>query len=220
MANKQTKKAAASRRAKIEAARKAERARQARNRTFIIIGSALALAALVIGVAFLISEAESGDGEGTTTASATGEPGAIEGSRTWEDLSRNHVEGDVDYPMTPPAGGDHAAAWLNCDADVYQDEVNSANAVHSLEHGAVWVTYNDSASDADVEALTERVSSTPYSLMSPLAAQDSPIVLTAWGNQLALDTADDPRVDEFFTTFVQGEQTPEPGAACTGGISE
>ncbi|RBM04705.1 DUF3105 domain-containing protein [Streptomyces sp. PT12] len=217
MANKQTKKAAAGRRAKIEAARNAERARQARNRTFIIIGSALALAALVIGVAFLIAEAENGDGEGGTV-SATGEPGAIEGARTWEDLSRNHVETDIDYAMTPPAGGDHAAAWLNC--DVYEDEVPEENAVHSLEHGAVWVTYNDSASDADVEALTERVSSTPYSLMSPLADQESPIVLTAWGNQLPLDTADDPRVDEFFETFVQGEQTPEPGAACTGGVSE
>jgi hypothetical protein len=25
-------------------------------------------------------------------------------------------------------------------------------------------------------------------------------------------------VDQFFTKYVQGPQTPEPGAACTGGM--
>ncbi|WP_049579770.1 DUF3105 domain-containing protein [Streptomyces sp. SBT349] len=222
MANKQSRKTTTTaRRAKIEKARREERARERRNRTFLIVGSALAVAALVIGVAVLVSSAGDDDGgEEGATVSATGEPGTIEGSRTWEDLSRNHVETDVEYAMAPPVGGDHAAAWANCDADVYEEELGEENAVHSLEHGAVWVTYNDAAAEADIETLTTRVSSTPYSLMSPLPDQESPIVLTAWGNQLALDSADDPRVAEFFDTFVQGEQTPEPGAPCTGGVPQ
>ena len=37
-------------------------------------------------------------------------------------------------------GGDHFARWLAC--DVYDEEVPAELAVHSLEHGAVWVTYD------------------------------------------------------------------------------
>ncbi|NEE21288.1 DUF3105 domain-containing protein, partial [Streptomyces sp. SID7499] len=94
------------------------------------------------------------------------------------------------------------------------------NAVHSLEHGAVWVTYNDKASDADIEALTKKVKSTPYSLMSPVKDQKDPLMLSAWGKQVTVKSATDDRVAQFFTKYVQGPQTPEPGAACTGGLDK
>lgn len=45
-------------------------------------------------------------------------------------------------------------------------------------------------------------------------------MLTAWGKQVAVDSAKDPRVDQFFAKYVQGPQTPEPGAACTGGMGD
>ena len=50
--------------------------------------------------------------------------------------------------------------------------------------------------------------------MSPYPEQASPIMLSAWGVQLAVDSADDPRVDQFLAKFRQGPQTPEPGATC------
>ncbi|NED05018.1 DUF3105 domain-containing protein, partial [Streptomyces sp. SID6648] len=50
--------------------------------------------------------------------------------------------------------------------------------------------------------------------------QKDPIVLSAWGHQRTVTGADDPNVDAFFEKFVQGEQTPEPGAACTNGLSQ
>jgi hypothetical protein len=121
--------------------------------------------------------------------------------------------------MSPPAGGDHNDAWANCDAVVYDVEVPEVNAVHSLEHGAVWITYNDQASDADVRALTERVNQTSYTFLSPYPDQESPITLTAWGHQLGVEQASDQRVDRFLEEYVQGEQTPEPGAACTNGMT-
>ena len=52
--------------------------------------------------------------------------------------------------------------------------------------------------------------------MSPLPEQESPIVLTAWGRTLEVDSADDERVDEFLRSYTNGPQTPEKGAACVG----
>lgn len=92
------------------------------------------------------------------------------------------------------------------------------NAVHALEHGAVWVTYTGKADKADVDALAAKVKKTPYSLMSPYANQDAPLILSAWGHQVAVKSAKDPEVDKFFAAYVQGRQTPEPGASCTGGV--
>jgi hypothetical protein len=91
--------------------------------------------------------------------------------------------------------------------------------VHSLEHGAVWVTYNDDVSDGDVEELAGLIEGEPYGLMSPLPEQESPIVLTAWGRSLELDDAGDDRIGDFITAYASGTQTPERGAACLGNTS-
>lgn len=209
----------AARRAKIEEARRKERAHDRRNRLIAIIASAVVVAALVGGATVLLAGADDDDEENGPQANPSASSD-IRGEQTWSGLTQKHVETDVDYLMDPPVGGDHSSIWMNCDADVYEDEIPDENAVHSLEHGAVWVTYNEAAADADIQALAERVSATSYSLMSPKPAQESPIVLTAWGHQLALDSASDERVATFFETYVQGAQTPEPGAACGGGRAE
>jgi hypothetical protein len=62
------------------------------------------------------------------------------------------------------------------------------------------------------------VKKTPYTLMSPYENQQAPLMLSAWGHQLTVRSASDPAVDKFFATYVQGSQTPEPGAPCTGGV--
>ncbi|MFE4663483.1 DUF3105 domain-containing protein [Streptomyces sp. NPDC056716] len=199
----------ASRRARIEEQRRAERARERRGRIITIAVSTAIVLSLIGGGWYLLDSANQQEQE---------QAAPVEGEQTWEDLSQTHVEEEVDYPMTPPVGGDHDGVWQNCDGDVYTEAIIDENAVHSLEHGAVWVTYNTEASDADVETLTERVQSTPYTLISPYDDSDSPITLSAWGHQLKVTEASDPRIDEFFEKYIQGSQTPEPGAACTGGI--
>ncbi|MEU5716708.1 DUF3105 domain-containing protein [Streptomyces sp. NPDC020403] len=160
--------------------------------------------------------------EGREKGQESGQPaaGAIPGERSWgaKKLTRNHVATDVTYPMEPPVGGDHAPAWLNCDGVVYEKAVPNVNAVHALEHGAVWVTYDDKAAEADIAKLASRVGSTPYTLMSPYEGQAGTIMLSAWGKQLTVDGADDRRVAQFLAQYVQGAQTPEPGAPCTGGV--
>ncbi|MGW2592290.1 DUF3105 domain-containing protein [Streptomyces sp. NPDC001515] len=207
--------ASAARRAKLEEARRQERARERRSRVLTIAAAVVVVAGLVVGGGYLMNAADEQD-KAETAAKAS----PVEGEKSWDKLTQNHVEKKVDYPMNPPVGGDHNPVWMNCDADVYGKEIPKENAVHSLEHGAVWVTYTSKAAADDVKALEKKVSATPYSLMSPLEDQGSPLMLSAWGKQLAVKNASDPRVAQFFTKYVQGAQTPEPGAACTGGLSQ
>lgn len=133
-------------------------------------------------------------------------------------LTRNHVQGQVDYPEVPPTGGDHNAAPQQC--AVYTAEIAPEHALHSLEHGAVWVTYSPEVDSDEVEALAAKVSGDPYLLMSPVAEQENPIMVTAWARQLSLDSAADDRLDDFITAYSRtGPQTPERGAACVGNTS-
>jgi len=44
----------------------------------------------------------------------------------------------------------------------------------------------------------------------------APIVATAWGKQLSVIIADDPRLAKFVTVYTQGPTDPERGAACQG----
>ncbi|MGI5198651.1 DUF3105 domain-containing protein [Streptomyces sp. CA-288835] len=214
-------KASASRKARIEEMRRAEKARERRNRILTITASVVIVGGLVAGGAYLIST-QSEDDSSTSSAAQKGKfVKGEDGVRTWNTkLTQGHVSGDVKYAMNPPVGGDHNQVWMNCDGDVYTDEIKKVNAVHSLEHGAVWVTYNSKASDADVKALAEKVEKTPYSLMSPVEDQKDPIMLSAWGAQRTVTSAKDPNVNKFFEKYVQGEQTPEKGAACTGGLAK
>ena len=203
------------RRARIEQMRRAEQSRERRSRIITIAVSGVVVAGLVgFGVFALNKESEKKE-QKVAEAKAP-----VIGEKSWEakKLGRKHVDKAVTYPMKPPVGGDHNQVWMNCNGDVYKEPIPDMNAVHSLEHGAVWVTYNAKAPAADVTKLSAKVKETPYTLMSPVKDQAGVIMLSAWGKQLSVDRADDPRVSKFLTKYVQGPQTPEPGAACTNGL--
>ncbi|QIZ00736.1 DUF3105 domain-containing protein [Streptomyces sp. S1D4-11] len=180
---------AEARRARAEELRRARRARERGNRIITIGLSTAILAGLVGGGWYLIDYANKKEQELAAP---------IADVKTWSNLSRNHVTTKVDYPMTPPAGGDHLPIWQNCNGDVYTHQIQDGNAVHSLEHGAVWVTYNNKATDADVKALAAKARDTPHTLISPYPSQSSPITLNAWGHQLNLNKESDPRVNKFL----------------------
>ncbi|MCX5139846.1 MULTISPECIES: DUF3105 domain-containing protein [unclassified Streptomyces] len=219
------------RRTRIEQMRNADRARDRRTRVLVISLSAVVVAGLVtFGTYTLLDRSEASadqkaadakDAKQSGTEEEQPADGPVKGEKTWDakKLTRNHVTETVSYPMKPPVGGDHSPVWMNCDGEVYKKAIPDMNAVHALEHGSVWVTYTDKASAADVDKLAERVAKTPYSLMSPYKDQDGTLMLSAWGKQVTVDSADDPRVAQFFAKYVQGPQTPEPGAACTGGLA-
>jgi hypothetical protein len=142
---------------------------------------------------------------------------AIAGLVEKNDLKRDHVEVPVTYDTSPPMGGAHHPVWQNCDGRVYDQPVKNEHAVHSLEHGAVWFTYRPGLPAGELDKLKKKVEGLDYTMLSPVQGQDAPIVLTAWGKQVKVNKADDERVNAFLKAYLKGPQTPEPGAACSGG---
>ena len=131
-------------------------------------------------------------------------------------LERSHDE-NVDYSGNelPPVGGIHSGIWQNC--GIYEEPIVAKHAVHSMEHGAVWVTYHPDLPADDVDKLRDLVEDQPYVLLSPYEELNSPVVLTAWGIQLEVNEANDGRIATFIERYERGPQTPEPGATCRDG---
>lgn len=127
-----------------------------------------------------------------------------------------HVEGEVDYDGLP-AGGEHSAIWLNC--GVYDQPVPEENAVHSLEHGAIWITYPTGADEALVDGLRDYARRGKV-IVSPVDGQESPVMVTGWARRITADRADDPNINRFITEFISGTNAPEPGARCSGGVGD
>ncbi len=132
---------------------------------------------------------------------------------TWEITDRAHTMDDVTYPQVPPAGGAHAPIWLAC--GVYDEPVRDENAVHDLEHGTVWITHDPDLSDDDRATLAEQLPDN--GIMSPREGLPSPVVVTVWGAQLRLDSADDRRLGLFLEEYGDGHTAPEFGVSCEGG---
>ncbi|MBC3761238.1 DUF3105 domain-containing protein [Quadrisphaera oryzae] len=208
----------AERAARAAAARKEAERREKRHRTVVISVAAGAIAVVVATVATVIVVDQKQDAALEAEAAQPIQGVQEFGGRYGKDLGREHVTGAVSYPQTPPVGGNHDAVWQNCGVYADQSQVADRNAVHSLEHGAVWVTYDPSLPADQVATLREAVSASDYTLLSPYAGVPSPVVASAWGEQLQLPSADDPRLATFLRKYVQGPQTPEPGAPCSGGV--
>lgn len=170
----------------------------------VAIAAGIGLGALVLG-----------GGDDT----APEEEQAVAGVQTFEVESRNHVEEPVDYEQTPPVGGDHAGTWQNC--GFYDESIFTELGVHSLEHGAVWITYQPDLADPD-RATIEELAQEDFVLATPWTDGElpAPVVLSAWGAQLAVDDLSDESVAEFIESYAQAETAPEPGAPCTGGYED
>jgi len=243
-----------SRREKIAAQREAERRRQRRRRLIWFGGGGTVIAAVVAVIVVVAVTSSSGSKEvipAAPTGATTVQPAAVTVPNTtgisgvvaydttgWPTGSHNgpasqalghtHVTGPVRYSVTPPVGGDHNATWLNC--GVYDKPVPNENAVHNLEHGAVWITYQPSLPVSEVSQLRafagkQTVLSPPgasgssrYMDLTPYPGLPAPIVASSWGFQLRLSSPADPRLQQFVNKFrVSQQYTPEYGGPCTGG---
>jgi hypothetical protein len=248
------------RKARIEAMRAQEGARDRRRRIAWLSGGGVVVAAVVV-VVVVVALSKSSGGSGVTTRQEVMLP-AVTGATTVESaaitvpnttgiagvvaydttgsftgasstgpanqaLPRTHVTGPVQYSVTPPVGGNHNANWMNC--GVYDQPVPNERAVHNLEHGAVWITYQPSLSQSEVSELRaffgrqavvnpSGQGGSRYIDLTPYPGLPAPIVASSWGFQLRLNSPTDPRLQEFVNKLrVAQKYSPEYGAPCTGG---
>jgi hypothetical protein len=180
------------------------------NKTTILIGAIVL--AFVVGFGALVW-IDSGQRQGQ---------GPVEGVEEFEVASgvNNHTQDTVDYEQDPPAGGEHNPVWQN--ATFYEEPVRNENAVHTMEHGAVWITYSPDLPQEQRDTIQEIVEGQDCLLASPYPGlpESTPIVASAWGAQVRLESADDPNLERFVSAYRKGPQTPEPGATCSGGTSD
>jgi hypothetical protein len=244
------------RHAQIEAMRARERARQRNVRIAWLGGGGVVVIAAIVAIVLAVT---SSSGPAATTqvmppgvsgqttvqppaqavANTTGISGVVAYVTTgWpassnngpadKALGHNHVAGPVTYSVSPPVGGDHNATWMNC--GVYTGPVPNERAVHNLEHGAVWITYQPSLPKSQLDQLyalfaRQTILTSPdggssrYLDITPYPGLPSPIVVTSWGFQLKLTSASDPRLQQFIDKFRYSRQySPEYGGPCTGGV--
>ncbi len=163
--------------AKMQAAQK----NAERRRSFLVVGLASLVALVLIGVVVVVIVQTQNEREDLRAQAAAD----IDGVELFEDLTRNHVETDVEYAQNPPAGGDHLPAprWQDC--GFYDAPVQDESAVHSLEHGAVWITYYPDLPAEQVAELEELAADNPYLLVSPREDLPSEVVAHRLGRPAA-----------------------------------
>ena len=177
------------------------------NKLYIIVGGVIVL--FVAGfVALVVLDSRQ--------QAASTPPGEVQ---TYEvGPAGQHTEADVDYEQTPPVGGEHNGVWQN--EGFYDAPIRDENAVHTLEHGAVWIAYSPDLPQDQKDEIRNLVEGQSCMLASPHPDLSSPIVASAWGKQLPVESADSPDLESFVRAYRLGPQTPEVGAACTGGTAD
>ena len=175
-----------------------------RRRGLLIWGSVVAIVVVIVGaVVFAV----------VRDSPALADLSAVE---DFDNTAADHRTEQIAYDSTVPPGGPHHPAWWHC--GVYAEEVPTEHAVHSLEHGAVWLTYQPDLPAEQVEVITA-LGEEDYMLVSPVADQESPVMATSWNHQLELDSADEKLLQAFVREYKLAPDTPELGSACTSGTS-
>jgi hypothetical protein len=137
------------------------------------------------------------------------------GIKVYPATTNHTVKGPIEYDRKPPTNGNHDPLWQNC--GFYEEPVEGRHAVHSLDHGVVWITYRPDLPKQQIETLRPYGDET-YIILSPYPGQDAPVIATSWRVQLELQGADDPRLRRFVNQFRISELAPLSGNRCTLGV--
>lgn len=140
-----------------------------------------------------------------------------EGIEVFPATTNETVEGEIEYARRPPTNGDHDPLWQNC--GYYPEPIDDRTAVHSMDHGVVWISYRPDLPAGEVETL-RGYGDEEYVIVSPYPGLPAPVVATAWRVQLRLDGADDPRLRQFVDQFRNTELAPLSGNRCVDGVGE
>ena len=173
----------------------------------------LALAAALVFVA--CGGGSGGDGQNGTAGPSLD---SIDGVVVEAVVGANHIQGDLDYPDSPPSGGDHNPFWQDC--GFYDEPIFDETAVHAMEHGVVWLAYSPDLSADEIATVRELFDlGDGRTIASPYPGVDV-LEVIGWKHRLVVDDVGDPRVTQFIEAARSGDHAPEPGASCQEGFGE
>lgn len=113
----------------------------------------------------------------------------------------------VDYNSNPPTSGPH---WGDGTAGpgIKDQEVPDQLLIHSLEHGAVILSYKGNLPKEDIEEIKNYFNeSAGKKIMVPRKNLDVPVALTSWNRLLKLTTIDGSKIKEFIEA--NSDRAPE-----------
>jgi hypothetical protein len=176
----------------------------------------VAFAAAVVGIAVTRGSGSGSSSSNPYTQPELADAKQISGVLYKAEPDHTHVFTAVTYNTTPPTGGNHSQIWADCDGTVYPNAIANENAVHMLEHGAVWITYQPGLPASQVATLSKLVNGIDRMAMSPYPGLKTAISLQAWDYQLFVTSASDPRIQEFIDALrYNPKTTPEQAAGVT-----
>lgn len=136
----------------------------------------------------------------------------------------------VGNPGEPPVGGPHFGG-PECvpprygpfcgplPYGIYDHQVADGNAIHSLEHGIVWITYDPELIAGEALQLLEDVANDFRRdvILSPREPSALPIYAVSWGRILRIDGTNGVEVDAL-RDFIDANRnrSPEPGLRGAG----
>jgi len=104
------------------------------------------------------------------------------------------------YNSNPPTSGWHyinPAAW-----GVYTETLPDEQLIHNLEHGGIWMSYQDPTDQTIINDLLDIASRFPsHIIVEPRPANDSPVAVAAWGQLLKMDTVDKETIYAFIRRY-------------------
>lgn len=131
--------------------------------------------------------------------------------QTFPNKGQEHIAvgaAHLPYNSNPPTSGPHylqPAAW-----GIYQAELPDEVLIHNLEHGGIWISYNniDQTTKQRIEALAKE--HPDKMIVTPRVRDNAKIVLASWRHLLKLDTFDEETVISFIKA--NKNRSPEPTA--------
>ena len=189
-----------------------------------LLSGATVLLVLVVGIWFFFLAG--GDG-GTSAVDA--EPAGMEDEplpkqgddqwisqvETFESQGRDHRPGeDIDYDPVPPLSGPHWNDWVS--AGFYSETPRLEEVVHSLEHGAVVIYYDEANLSDEAEASLRAWAANKDGQWQSIVVAPNPnenprgdYVLTAWTHRLVLEDYDAEAVQAFAAEYLgRGPENP------------
>ena len=124
--------------------------------------------------------------------------------------SDNHVarnQTHAPYSTNPPTSGPHYGDGV-AGAGIHQEEVADELLVHSLEHGAVIISYKSSLASEDIEEIKKAFNQAEgKKILVPRKNLEVVVALTSWGRLLKLETIDQGKIKAFIEA--NSDQGPE-----------